>query len=93
MKIVLLLGSLLAVGPCLVGAARAQIQPEVVTAGSPLKPGPPETRQQVRMKTAACNNAANKYKLRGSDRKTYLGRCMALRYSGKDFKPPEWPAN
>ena len=91
MKIVLLFGLLLAVGPGFVGAASAQVQPEVVTAGKPMPPGPPETRQQKQLKTAACNKAASRYKLRGSDRKTYLERCMALRYSGK-FMPPEWPA-
>jgi hypothetical protein len=94
MRPILLLGSLLSFGLFLCGMAGAQVQPEGQFLGSSFPPvGPPETRQQIRLKTTACNKAASKYKLRGSDRKTYLDRCMALTYSGKDFMPPNWPLN
>jgi hypothetical protein len=87
MRLAALLASILALGLISDRAVVAQIQ-----SGGPLlgAPGPPESPKNVRLKTGICNKAANKYKLRGPDRKKYLDECMSGRYSD-DFKPPEWP--
>ena len=82
-----LLASVLALGAMADRAVIAQIQSQGPLIGSP---GPPENPKDVRLKTDVCNKAANKYKLRGADRKKYLDQCMSARYS-TDFKPPDWP--
>lgn len=86
MRFFLLLASVLAVG-ALHDGALAQIQPGGATLGTSVQP---ESAQDVKLKTAACNKAANKYKLRDPDRKQYLDRCVSMRYF-KGFKPPNWP--
>jgi len=69
------------------GQLLAQIQSGGLTEGNP---GPKESSGDIRKKSAICDKAANQYKLRGDDRKKYLGQCMAVRYY-PDFKPPAWP--
>jgi hypothetical protein len=86
MRLALILGLVLTVLVLPSVQLRAQIQPGGMTAGTPM----PENPADVKKKTALCNKAAGQYKLRGADRKTYLDRCMAIRYS-PDFKPPTWP--
>jgi hypothetical protein len=87
MHLAALLALVLALGVVPDGAVIAQIQSGAPTLGTGM---PPENPTDVRRKTAACNTAANKHKLRGPDRKKYLDQCMSTRYS-KDFKPPDWP--
>jgi hypothetical protein len=90
MRLVFLLGFVLTVLVFPGEQLLAQIQPGGMTAGNPGPGGSPESRADLKKKTAICNKAAGQYKLRGADRKTYLDRCMAVRYS-PDFKPPAWP--
>jgi hypothetical protein len=87
MRLAALLASVLALGVIADRAAVAQIQSGGPFAGAP---GPPESPKNVSLKTGICNKAANKYKLRGPDRKKYLDQCLHIRYSD-DFKPPDWP--
>ena len=87
MRLAVLLALVLALGVIADRAVIAQIQSGGPLIGSPL---PPENAKDVRLKTQICNKAANKYKLRGPDRKKYLDQCMSIRYS-TDFKPPDWP--
>jgi hypothetical protein len=86
MRLAVLLASVLALGVIPDRAVIAQIQ----SGGPFIGAGPPENPKDVRRKTEICNKAANKYKLRGSDRKKYLDQCLSIRYSD-DFKPPDWP--
>jgi psiF repeat len=90
MRLVLLLGFVLTVLVLPGGQLRAQIQSGGMTAGMPGPGGSPESPADLKKKTGLCNKAAGQYKLRGADRKTYLERCLAIRYS-PDFKPPTWP--
>jgi hypothetical protein len=87
MRLAALLASVLALGVIPDRPVIAQIQSGGPLVGTGL---PPENPKDVRLKTEICNKAANKYKLRGPDRKKYLDQCMSIRYSG-DFKPPNWP--
>jgi hypothetical protein len=97
MRLYLLVGCVVVAGLLNAVPVGAQIQPGGPYLGSPATKGSPgpketETKQQVRLKTAACRRAADRYKLRGDVRKKYLDQCMALIYSGKDFKPPDKPS-
>jgi hypothetical protein len=87
MRLAALLASVLVLGVLPGRTVIAQIQSGGPFVGSGM---PAENAKDVRLKTAACNKAANKFKLRGDDRKKYLAACMAPRYS-QDFKPPSWP--
>ena len=87
MRLAVLLASVLALGLIPDRPVIAQIQSGGPFIGSGQ---PPESPKDVRLKTEICNKAANKYKLRGTDRKKYLDQCLSVRYSS-DFKPPDWP--
>ena len=86
MRSAILLASVFSLVVTLEGPLMAQIQPGGALVGNP----PPENPADVRTKTGICNKAVGQYKLRGADRKKFLDRCMAARYS-PDFKPPTWP--
>jgi hypothetical protein len=67
-------------------AAFAQMQGGAPTFGTTI-PGPPETAQQKREKSNACNAEAAKGNLNRSDRTAYLKFCNSAHYN-PDFKAP-----
>ncbi len=87
----LLLGCVFAISLLNGGAVLAQIQGKDMNLNSPF-PGPVETPQEKRKKSAACTAEAKSAKLAGKDRTAYLKYCNSSRYAA-DFKAPgvdEW---